>query len=201
MCATLRTVLSVFAILTLCSAYAFAQGADQKMTPEMQAEMQAWMAYMTPGEAHKHMAESVGSWKTATSHWHKPGTEAVKSTGTCEMKMIMGGRYLQATYSGTVMGMPFEGMGVTGFDNKLKKYISSWVDNMSTGMTTSEGSYDPAKNALNMTGTMVDPTGGEGMMEYRMVIQFVSKDKQVMQMFMQHEGQEFKAMEIVYTRA
>ena len=32
-----------------------------------------------------------------------------------------------------MMGMPFEGIGRTGYDNVTGKYWSTWIDNMSTG--------------------------------------------------------------------
>ncbi len=32
------------------------------------------------------------------------------------------------------MGMPFEGMGIDGYDNLAKQYVSTWVDNMGTGI-------------------------------------------------------------------
>jgi hypothetical protein len=36
-------------------------------------------------------------------------------------EMIMGGRYLMGSYKGEMMGMPFEGYSMTGYDNAAKK--------------------------------------------------------------------------------
>ena len=50
--------------------------------------------------------------------------------------MILGGRYLEQRYEGTMMGQPFSGIGVTGFDNYKKKFVSTWVDSMGTAIMT-----------------------------------------------------------------
>ena len=44
----------------------------------------------------------------------------MKSTGSSEVKWIMGGRYLEQTATGTSMGQEFHGMGLMGYDNMKK---------------------------------------------------------------------------------
>jgi len=39
------------------------------------------------------------------------------------------------------MGMPFEGMGLDGYDNASKEYISIWIDNMGTGIMYMKGKW------------------------------------------------------------
>ena len=41
-----------------------------------------------------------------------------------------------------MMGTPFTGHGMTGYDNVTGKYWSTWTDSMSTGIMVSEGSCD-----------------------------------------------------------
>ncbi len=41
-----------------------------------------------------------------------------------------------------MMNQPFSGIGYTGYDNFNKKYVSFWIDNMSTGMSTMDGKID-----------------------------------------------------------
>ena len=38
-----------------------------------------------------------------------------------------------------MMGQPFTGIGVTGYDNHAKKYLSTWIDSMGTGIFSMEG--------------------------------------------------------------
>ena len=95
--------------------------------------------YMTPGEGQKLLASMDGKWTTESSFWMEENAPAQKSTGTCENKMILGGRYQQSTHKGDMSGMPFEGIGITGFDNIRKVFVNSWVDNMGTGIMYLEG--------------------------------------------------------------
>jgi hypothetical protein len=58
---------------------------------------------------------------------------AFEKHATCTNTMILGGRYQQSMIKGNMMGMPFEGMGLLGYDNAQKLFYSTWVDNMGTG--------------------------------------------------------------------
>ena len=52
---------------------------------------------------------------------------------------------------GKMKDMQFKGMGVEGYDNVKKKFVSSWIDNMGTGIQFSEGTYDPATKTFTYT--------------------------------------------------
>ena len=167
---------------------------------DMQAAGQkAWMDYMTPGSAHKMLAKSDGEWNEEMTMWMQPGAEPVKSKATAVNKMILGGRYQQTTHKGDVMGMPFEGMGLTGFDNIKKMYVSTWVDNMGTGMMYSEGKWDEATKSVEFKGTVVDPMSGKEL-KVRQVMKIVDDNTETMEMYTTVDGKEFKTMEIKMTR-
>ena len=110
--------------------------------------MKNWMAYATPGETHKMLAKSNGTWKGEMTMWM--AADAPPSTATAIMvnKMIMGGRYQVSETKGNMMGMPFEGKGLMGYDNIRKIFQSTWVDNMSTGVMYMEGPYDRKTNSI-----------------------------------------------------
>ncbi|MBL1215659.1 MAG: DUF1579 domain-containing protein [Ignavibacteriae bacterium] len=172
----------------------------QEEGEEMSAEMKAWMEYMTPGWAHEMMAKSAGEWTAENTMWEYPGAEPMKSGGKVKNEMILGGRYLQATHSGTVMGMPFEGLNLSGYDNHTKKFISIWIDNMGTGISKSEGTYDKKTNSINFTGNMIDPVTGKNM-TYRSVAKMIDDDHQEFVMYMKDkDGKEFKSFIMKYTR-
>ena len=162
-------------------------------------EMQAMMAYSTPGDIHKMLAKSAGSWTATLSMWMQPDTKPVSSTASCVNEMILGGRYLQAKNKGVFMGQPFEGIGLTGYDNAKKQFISTWVDNMGTGIMTMTGSWDEASKSIKYSGTMVDPATSKDV-PVRQVWRFVDDNNQVMEMYSNFNGKEFKTMEVKYTR-
>lgn len=167
---------------------------------QSEADMKKWAAYMTPTDAHKKMASSDGEWTGDITMWMAPGANPTKNTGTVVNKMIMGGRYQQSTFSGVWDGMEFEGQSTLAYDNAKKMYISTWIDNMGTGMMIMEGKYDPATKAIHMKGKMVDPISGKEL-KVREVFREIDNDTHIMEMYCQGpDGKEYKNMEIVYTR-
>jgi len=162
-------------------------------------EMQAWMEYMTPGPMHGMMAKSVGDWKTINKFWMDPSGDPTVTEGTAKTEMIMGGRYQTTKTSGTVMGMPMEGMSLIGYDNATGEFTEIWIDNLGTGTSVAKGTYNENTNSINMDGTMVDPmTKSE--MKFKQVMKFLDDNHQIIEMYMDNNGQEVKSMEIEFIR-
>ena len=80
----------------------------------------------TPGEPHKQLASLAGTWATHTKEWMEPGPPPTDSTGTCEYKVLLDGRFVQQECSGQMMGQSFTGIGTHGYDNFTKKYVTPW---------------------------------------------------------------------------
>ena len=110
---------------------------EKKM--DMEAMMEVYQKLATPGPPHKILANLTGSWTTKTRAWMEPDKPPIEGTGTCEQKMLFDGRYLQQEYTGEMMGSPFTGINLIGYDNRTKKYVSTWIDSMSTGIYFFEG--------------------------------------------------------------
>jgi len=101
--------------------------------------MKKMQEYGTPGEMHKMLAAATGTWDAEVTSWMDPAKPPTKSKATSVNKMIMNGLYQQSTFKGDMMGMPFEGMSMVGYDNTRKVFTSTWVDNMSSGIMYLEG--------------------------------------------------------------
>jgi hypothetical protein len=166
---------------------------------QSQDDMKVFQAYMTPGPTHDMLAKSTGNWAGTITLWMQPGAQPVNAAGESKNEMILGGRYLKTVSTGNMMGMPFEGMGVTGYDNAKKVFVNTWVDNMGTGITNMEGKWDPQTKSINFSGTMVDPATGKDV-PIREVIKFVNDTTQILEWYNTAHGQEYKSMEIRYTR-
>ena len=163
------------------------------------AGQKAWMAYMTPGPIHQMLAKSDGDWKADVTIWMAPGAPPTTNTATCTNKMILGGRYQETKYSGSMMGMPFEGMGLLAYDNAKKVFITSWIDNMGTGIMTLEGPWDDNSKSITFLGKSVDPMTGKDM-NVRQVFKIIDDNSQELEMYTLMNGQDFKTMEIKLTR-
>lgn len=171
--------------------------------PDSAKQMENWGAYMTPGDMHKMMASWNGTWIGEVTSWHSPDSPPMSSKTTTTNKMVMGGRYQQSSHSGNMMDMPFEGLSTLAYDNNTKKFISTWIDNMGTGMMVLSGPWDEASNSMTLTGKMVNPAAGDGReQDIREVFKVIDDNNQVMEMYCKDDpnSQEYKIMEIKFTR-
>lgn len=163
------------------------------------AQMKAWQEYATPGNPHKILADEVGTWNCDMTFWSDANAKPEKETSVAEIKMILGGRFQEATYKGTMMGQPFEGKGTVGYNNASKEYISTFIDNMGTGMMTSRGKYNESTKSIEYFGEMADPVTAKNT-KYREVYTIVDAKTRKMEMYDTKNGTEYKSMEIVMTK-
>ncbi|MEP7263045.1 MAG: DUF1579 domain-containing protein [Bacteroidota bacterium] len=165
------------------------------------AQQKAWMEYMTPSKQHQQLAMAKGNWTEEVTMWMSADAPAMKSNSTITNTMIMGGRYQQGIHKGSMMGQPFEGMSIVGYDNKLQVYQSTWIDNMGTGIMMMEGTWNEELKAIEFKGNMVDPVSG-AKLAVREVYTVVNENEHTLEMFMSPaEGKEYKSMSIVMKRA
>ncbi|MNL20809.1 hypothetical protein D3C87_1420730 [compost metagenome] len=113
--------------------------------------------------------------------------------------MILGGRYQEAIYNGTMMGQPFEGKSTLAYNNASKEFTTTFIDNMGTGMMVAIGKYDEASKSMNLKGEMVSPLNGKKT-PYREVYTFIDANTRKMEMYDTKKGEEYKSMEITMTR-
>lgn len=169
--------------------------------PDMAEMMKKMEQLAAPAREHKVLASMVGEWDAeARCFMAGPEAPATVNKGTCKSTMILGGRFLQEEFQGEMMGKRFVGMGLTGYDKFNQKYISVWIDDMGTGMLTSEGTSDESGKVLTLNGKMDDPMTGEKAKPVQLVTRILSPDKRVFEMHDPALGEKSKMMEITYTR-
>ena len=182
----------------------------QEKPPAMDdAQMMATMMEMAkPGENHKVLQATIGSWTYKVKWWMKPDAPPMESTGTCSTKSVMDGRYFISEHTGKMsmpgadgkmMDMGFQGVGTEGYDNAKKKFVASWIDNMGTGIISMEGTYDPATKTLTYVGEEEPMPGMKFKM--RQVVKYTDKDHHAIEFYEIHGGAEVKVMEMAYTRS
>jgi hypothetical protein len=167
--------------------------------PGGKVDMTAMMAASTPGEPQKKLSRLAGDWTFTNTMW-MPGQPPMESKGTMHGVVLMGGRYVEHTWKGDMMGMPFEGRGTDGYDNVGKQYVSSWVDNMGTGIMHSTGSCDDSGKVCTYLADMWDPMSGKKITT-RSVITWLDDNSFKNEMYGPGpDGKEAKSMEIVAKR-
>jgi len=169
------------------------------MTAEQKAEMEAYQKAGTPGPQHQSLASTAGKYSVKTKSWHDANGTPMEDSGTATRTMALDGRVLVEDVSGTMMGAPMTGHGMTGYDNVTGKYWSTWTDSMSTGIMLSQGTCDE-KHSCSFTGSWNDPIK-KGPVKARMTSRWTTPTTEVWEMYGPgKDGKEFKMMEITYTK-
>jgi len=196
-----KALLSTCVLVLLTSTVALAGDEPKKeISKEKQAQMEAMMKAATPGDAHKRLECMVGNWDAKITMWYEPGEPPTVSAGTSESKWMLGGRWVQESVTSNFMGMPFSGLGYTGYDNVKKQYVGSWMDNFSTSMMLSTGNADEGGKSWTFSSSMDDPMSGKSMPVTTKVI-VADNDHHTMEMWGPGpDGKPTKLMEIAYSR-
>lgn len=161
--------------------------------------MKAWETFMTPGDMHNWMAKWTGTWTGDVSSFMDPEGPPSKSTATVTTKMIMNNLYQVSDYSGNMMGMPFQGHGILAYDNSKKEFVTTWIDNLGSGIVVMRGGWDEAAKKLSLKGTQTDPMTGKDAM-IREEITFPDDNTQILTMWGEMHGKEMKFMEATFKR-
>jgi len=113
--------------------------------------------------------------------------------------MGLDGRVLMEEITSSMMGIPFTGQAMMGYDNVTGKYWSTWTDSMSTGLMVSEGTCD-AQQVCSFAGSWNDPIT-KGPVTMRITTRWTSPTIQIFEMYGPgKDGKEIKMMEMTYTK-
>jgi hypothetical protein len=197
----MKKILALAALAMLVSAAVSVAEDAPKMSAEQQAMMEKMTKAATPGPHHEMIKKMVGEWTCAVHFKMDAKSPMQESQSSATITSLMDGRYAQETSTGQMMGMPFNGMGIYGYDNVIGKYVSTWVDNMGTGMMMSQGTPDASGKVINWVGSMNDPVTGKPTKE-RMTTTWVDDNHYTLEMYGTPPGskQEMKMMTIEYAR-
>jgi hypothetical protein len=150
-----------------------------------------------PGPEHELLKKDVGTWDANVEILMPPGVPP--STGTETNTLGPGGLWILSDFKSTMMGAPFQGHGVMGWDPAKKKYVGTWVDSMTTSVAVTESTYDPATKS---TTGWIDGPGPDGKpTRTKVVTQYKDDDTRVFTMYMPGpDGKEAPGMRITYKR-
>ncbi len=166
---------------------------------DIDAMMAVYKKVGTPGDVHRLLAGLAGTWTTRTRSWMGPDRPPVESNGTCESEVLLGGRFLQQIYTGDMMGTPFTGINLLGYNNHTKKYVSTWIDSMSTSIFYFEGTASADGKTITQECSYDDPARGP--MKWRSVSRIKDGNALEFEMYLTPKGgREEKAMEMTLSR-
>ena len=162
-------------------------------TPEQQAAMEA---LATPGEMHAWLASHAGTYDMDIKTMDAEGKPAT-AKATATVSMVLGGRFQEQRLTGTFMGKPYEGYGLTGYDNLKREFVNYWFDTMGTAPSVARGSRSADGKTVTMTGSWDMPTGP---MPFTQTITVTGEKTMTFKMTSVMGGSEMTMMEATYTR-
>lgn len=169
---------------------------------EMQEAMAAWQATTSPSIYHERLDYFVGEWDVAVKMWWGGSdAPAQESAGKATYKWFFPDKWLSHEYEGSMMGMDFKGFGLWGYDNYRREYISLWVDDMGTTMSTSSGRLDQTGKVITLYSQMDEPMTGDLGKAIKYVYRIIDDNEHIFEM---HDlaigGDNTMVMEFTYTR-
>lgn len=179
----MKLKLAALSFLSLAAASAFAQGPPPAVKP---------------GPEHEVLKADVGTWD-ASVELFAPGSPAPMTSKGIETNTLMGGMWLITDFKGDMMGAPFTGHGVMGWDTTKKKYVGTWVDSMSVGLSLSESTWDAASKTLS--GTMEGPDPSGQVQKLKSTVVYKDANNRVFTLSTPGpDGKDVKMMTITYKR-
>jgi hypothetical protein len=182
----MRKSMSVLAVFGLLVAAAGAQDEKKKME------------FPKPGKEHEQLNKFEGRWDAVAKGMHEGKTEESKGTET--VTVGYDGYWYVLNYNGMHDGKTFTGHGMLGYDPNKKKYLLTWIDNMSPYAMWAEGESDSSGKTFTFTSECFCPELGKvGPM--RSVFEFQDDKHRTLTFFRPDKtGTEKKMATIFYTR-
>ena len=151
------------------------------------------------GVEHEKIRRFVGTWRAHAKMWRSPDGPPTETTGTMINGLILDGHYLELNYRQDEGD--FEGRGLWGFNKVTGQYESFWIDSEAPMMMFDpQGCVSEDGEVYESIGHIVNPQTGKPMRK-RTVTTWLNDDEHTYEMFFGEPGEEFKSLEIRYTRA
>lgn len=136
-----------------------------------------------------------GTWD-ADFKMEMPGMPAMTAKCREVIAPICGGKWTWSDFRGDIMGAPFEGHALVGFDSKADRIVSFWFDSMSGACMRTDGKRHPKMHAMN--GTSYDEQGQR--IPVTSTTTVTDKDTRTMRMLF-GDGAGQRVLTIAYRRA
>jgi hypothetical protein len=152
----------VFVVVPLLAASLLStrQAPEYTSPPELQATLEAHEKAIQPGTQHIDLMRFAGEYTTKES-LYLPGTDKPQvSDGFATIKSEMGGRFLVEHNDGSLMGEPYTGVRIYGYNNGSKQYEGVWTYSGSTGVRLLSGSSKDEGKTIDFIANFRDDAAG-----------------------------------------
>jgi hypothetical protein len=89
------------------------------------------------------LGNMIGTWDTAMS---MGGGEPIN--GTSVIRAVEGSSFVFEEAHSEVFGQPFMGLGIVGYDQQTRTWMTVWIDSAESGLSVSAGQFDKDNKSL-----------------------------------------------------
>jgi len=152
-----------------------------------------------PTPHHLALQRQVGTWDAVVKVFTAPGQPPMVSKAVEVNTLVPGGLWLTSVFKSELMGTPFEGRGIFGFDPALGKHVGTWIDSTVMALAHPMGTCKDGCKEVTLTFEGPDMTGKT--VTYQNITVEQGPDRRVMTLHVKGpEGTFQPTMEITYTR-
>jgi hypothetical protein len=142
----------------------------------------------------------TGDWTANYIMWMDPSQPPMNSAVKVHSETIMNGLFLVSKYTGFMMEMNYDGLLTIGYSNEKKKYVSTWMDNMNSGIDYREGVKSADGKSIVFEGNTIDSMTGKETPSKLVLNMTGEKEYKLEVMMMMMGGMEMKTVEVDLTR-
>jgi len=140
----------------------------------------------------------VGRWKVEQTFWSNAGSTT--ETGTEVGEWVLAKRHVLSTLTSQFGGQPFTGITIMSYDSAKQKYLTTWVDSLSTSQFRCDGDYDSKDATYIFRCEMSDPKDSRRIVPVRGVIRIKGDQSHLAEWYVSADGKERLSNRAVYTR-
>ncbi len=166
---------------------------------QIQQAMADYMKLSQKSDGHKVLERFAGDWDV-TQTMLMPGMPETKAEATATNTLVLDGKYLKTDYSGSMMGQPFDGIGIMGYDNLRKQFFMFWCDSAGTSPYLSHGSLSQDGTTITLIGPMDEPMTGEIGKPAMWKTTWINEDSYMMEAFEIVYGDPMPVIRFTYNR-
>ncbi len=134
----MKSVVLFVTVAVICALSLISLAQDQTTS-----DAPAGMPPMGPPEQMKEIAFLTGTWNVDMEWRDQENPEKWnKETALCTYTDIVGGCAKQMSFTGEMMGMPFEGLMIQSYHRDKGEWQTIWVDNLGGGIACYTGSIE-----------------------------------------------------------